>query len=141
MVPRIPARIESWALGVISRVQEGHKIEDARVELKAEWPLPEKAARRLAGHANAAMGSEILWVVGLDETRGIVGADSSELSDWWSAVKSQFDGIAPSLFELSLAVDGKSLWALAFDTSRAPFVVKNSAYGKSGAGPVSLEVP
>ena len=42
--------------------------EDDRVELKGEWPtdIP-KAARRIAGHANASGGQSVLWVIGLDE--------------------------------------------------------------------------
>jgi hypothetical protein len=45
-------------------------IEDDRVELKADWPDAEKAARRVAGHANASGGGSVLWIIGLDEQRG-----------------------------------------------------------------------
>jgi hypothetical protein len=141
MEPRILARIESWALGVAARVQEGLKVEDSRVELKRDWPMAEKAARQLAGLANAARGSEVLWIIGLDENDGVTGVEARELSDWWSMMQAQFDGITPSLTDVAIRMDGKSLWALAFDTSRAPFVVKNSMYGKSGGGAVSREVP
>jgi hypothetical protein len=51
-----PPEIEAWALDVIRRVSSGQPHEDFRVELKADWITTEKAARRLAGHANAARG-------------------------------------------------------------------------------------
>jgi hypothetical protein len=56
-------------------------------------------------------------------------------------MQSQFDGVTPSLTEISVQVDDKNLWALAFDTSRAPFVVKNPTFGKDGGGSISREVP
>ena len=120
MEARVLARIESWALNVIDRVRLGQKVEDSRVELKREWPIADKGARRIAAHANAALGSEILWIIGLDEVSGIVGVNP-EISDWWRTIQSQFDGIAPSLIDLSIDADGMTLWALSFDTSRAPY--------------------
>jgi hypothetical protein len=59
MEPRYLARVEAWALGIVSRVKSSQKVEDSRVELKREWPVPEKGARRLAAHANAALGEEM----------------------------------------------------------------------------------
>lgn len=59
--------IEYWALSIIDRVKSKQPIEDSRVELKASWPDPKKAARRLAGHANAARGEPILWLVGIND--------------------------------------------------------------------------
>ena len=56
-------QIENWALDVINSVDAGHPSEDARVELKAEWIEAQKAARQIAGHANAARGDPILWLV------------------------------------------------------------------------------
>lgn len=141
MEPRIAARIESWALSIVDSVQQGKKVEDSRVELKREWPTTEKGARRVAGHANAAFGAEILWIIGLDEKAGVVGVNPPEMANWWKAVQAQFDGVAPSMVvDLRLEVDGKTLWALVFDTSRAPFVVKNPDFGK-GPTPIALEVP
>jgi hypothetical protein len=51
--------IEAWALRVIQRVRSGGGVEDFRVELKREFIDPEKAARRIAGHANSAGGEPI----------------------------------------------------------------------------------
>jgi hypothetical protein len=63
-----PIEIEAWVLRVVDQVKKGQPNEDRRVELKAEWiEPPEKAARQIAGHANAARGSNILWIIGLDE--------------------------------------------------------------------------
>ena len=64
--------IEAWALGIIDRVIQKQPIEDDRVELKAEWPDALKAARRIAGHANAARGEPILWLIGVDEKAGAI---------------------------------------------------------------------
>ena len=64
--------IESWALRVLERVGNRQSVEDSKVELKAKWPDPVKAARRIAGHANAARGESILWLIGADEKQGVI---------------------------------------------------------------------
>lgn len=64
--------IENWALKIIDRVQSSQPVEDSRVELKAQWPVElNKAARQIAGHANAAHGESILWLIGIDEKEGV----------------------------------------------------------------------
>ena len=129
--------IESWALRVIDSVKDLRQTEDTKVELKAEWPAPKNAARRIAGQANSALGDPILWLIGVDEKRGaIVGADMNDFSDWWQQVCVEFDELAPVLTELAMPVDGKTIVALQFDTDRAPFVVKNPDGGR-----VQREVP
>ncbi|CAN5581097.1 hypothetical protein BH24ACT22_BH24ACT22_14250 [soil metagenome] len=128
-------------MSVIERVKSGQPIEDARVELKAEWPEAEKAPRRIAGHANAARGASILWLIGVDEKKSLVGARANELATWFPKVKSHFDGLAPELVDLNVPVDGKTVVALHFETERAPFVVKNATFGQRGGGSVELEVP
>lgn len=46
--------IEGWSLRIIESVGAGRPNEDFLVELKATWPdNPNKAARQIAGHANA----------------------------------------------------------------------------------------
>jgi hypothetical protein len=69
---RSPEQVEAWVLPIVDRVRERRSIEDDRVELKADWPDIEKAARRVAGHANAAGGGSVLWIIGIDERRGVV---------------------------------------------------------------------
>lgn len=133
--------IESWAIRVLEKVGKGLPIEDSAVELKADWIAPAKAARQIAAHANAARGGEILWLIGVDEKRGVVGADDLELSNWFAGVQSRFDGIAPGLQNLNISYGGKTVAALCFETSRLPFVVKNPAFGCTTGEGVEWEVP
>jgi hypothetical protein len=134
--------IEGWAWRVIGRVREGRPSEDFRVELKSEWPPAQKAARRIAGHANAARGEPILWLIGVDEDEGVKGVANFEVSDWYAQVKAQFDGgVAPQLTSLNIHVEDGVVVALLFSTDRPPYVVKNGAFGSPGGGPVTLETP
>ncbi|HLX69846.1 MAG TPA: hypothetical protein VKV04_09495, partial [Verrucomicrobiae bacterium] len=119
-----PNEIEAWALRVLEKVENHSPIEDSLVELKADWLDAPKAARRIAGHANAARGESILWLIGVDEEKGVVGANRQELSSWFSTVQSHFDGITPDLQTINVAYKEKTVAALCFNTSRAPFVVK-----------------
>lgn len=136
-----PHRIEEWALRIIDRVNRRQPVEDSRVELKADWPEPGKAARRIAGHANAARGAPILWLIGVDERQGVVGVGTEESSTWFSSVRARFEELAPVLTDLAVPVGNLMVMALLFETDRAPFVVKNPAYNSRGGGPVQFEVP
>jgi hypothetical protein len=137
---------EAWALEVVRRLKTGAQLEDRRVELKREWPKPEagsyaKAARQLAGLANANHPENVLWLVGIDERqRQVVGAGSVETASWWAAVGSCFDGDPPDLADVVVAVDGCTVVALCFGTSAAPFVVKNPLHGTAGHV-IASEVP
>lgn len=133
--------IEAWTLRVLDRARAGNVAEDALVELKAVWPDPRKAARQLAGHANAARGAPILWIVGVDEKLGVKGVSFNELSSWHAQVQAEFDGIPPTLDNLNDAYENVTVAALCFDTGRAPYVVRNPAFTTAGGGAVSLEVP
>jgi len=128
--------IEAWTLAVLERLARRQVLEDSRVELKAEWPSPPKAARRLAGQANALSGDPLLWIIGADESRGVSGAPAEELSVWWNQVRSQFDGIAPELTDLIVPSGAFAVHSLLFTTDRAPFVVKNPE-----GGSIQREVP
>lgn len=137
-----PPEIEYWTLQIVDRVLLGQPVEDARVELKADWLPADKAARRLAGHANAARGQPILWIIGVDEKkRSLVDLDRTELAGWWARVAAQFDDVSPALTDLVVRVQGSSVVALYFETMRAPYVVRNAAYGTPTGGSVELEVP
>ncbi len=131
--------IEFRVLDIIDRLEKGQPIEDDKVELKTEWPLDHfKAARRIAAHANCACGEPIMWLIGIDEKSGVVGADFEELSVWYAKVKSNFDQfLAPNLISLAVPYEGKTVVALVFETERAPFVIKIPA----AMGPVTFEVP
>lgn len=135
--------IEDWTLRIADRVQAHEPVEDFRVEIKSAWPEDaERAARRLAGHCNAAHGESVLWVVGLDEERGIVGASQNELANWWPEVQKHFSSRSPDLVrDMVVSVGDTSVVGLLFATDRAPFVVKNPAFGQPAGGPVETEVP
>lgn len=136
--------LEYKVIELAERIKRKHNVEDSTVELKAEWPDDKaKAARILGGHGNSAMGEPLIWVIGLDEDRGLVGADEKELSNWWSEVRSFFENhVAPDLItSVSVSVDGFSLIGLCFMPDRVPYVVKNPSFGKPNGGPVQWEVP
>jgi hypothetical protein len=132
--------IEAWTLSVADNVRAGRPVEDSRVELKAEWPDVYRAARRIAAHANAARGDTILWVVGIDEKKGVVGASATDLAKWYDQVQAQFDGLAPDLIDVIVPVGDVVVVALLFETTGAPFVVKNPLFG-SAKGEIEREVP
>ena len=137
------AEIESWTLDVVDHVKAHLRVEDSRVECKAAWIDPVQAARRIAGHANAARGEGILWVMGLDEKRGlVVGVTLTEFSAWWAKVESQFDeGMAPAVQDVAVHVDKrKAVDALYMETDRAPFVIRNPGHGTVKGMP-KFEVP
>jgi len=134
-------QIEAWALEIAERVKADTRVEDSLVELKANWPDPEKAARRIAGHANAARGESILWIIGLDESKGVCDFDDSEIADWWAKVQTCFDGLVPGLTDIVTKTPDGPIQLLYFDTSASPFVVKNLSYGTKASGPVEREVP
>lgn len=134
--------LEAWVLRIADQVSAGHRVEDDLVELKSEWPIdPETMARRIAGHANAARGAPILWIIGIDEERGVCGAGPTEVADWFAGVRSEFNDVYPSLQHLNVRVGEKTVVALLFGTERAPFVVKNPMFGSASGGPITLEVP
>jgi hypothetical protein len=132
-----PIQIEAWALRVIDQVKRGQPNEDSLVELKAVWP-PDvaKTARQIAAHANTARGQPLLWLMGVDEKTGVTGVDRANLANWYPQIEACFDGLAPDLRDLNVPVEGKTVVALLFDTTRAPFVVTNQA-----GGAISHEVP
>jgi hypothetical protein len=130
--------LESWALRVLDQMEKHSPMEDSRVELKKEWPTDHnKAARRIAGHANAARGENILWLIGVDEKAGAVtGANQQDLATWFPQVKACFESEVPDLQDLNVNFKGKTVVALCFDTSRFPYVVKNPKGGE-----IQFEVP
>lgn len=132
--------IENWVLRIIEQVQAHQPNEDFRVELKTEWIDPVKAARLIAGQANAAHGEPVLWVIGVNQDLGVVGAQHMELASWYEKVKAQFDGLAPEMTDLNIPNGDRTVVALMFETDRAPFVIKNPLYGKRKGG-VEYEIP
>jgi hypothetical protein len=135
-------QIEMWALRVIDAVERAHSHEDSRAELKSAWPhdLP-RVARQIAGHANAAGDEPVLWLIGVDEERGVVDFGPVEFSDWYSRLAAQFDALPPRITPLVVPYNDKRPVALLIETDRAPFVVKNPAHNTPGGGPVQWETP
>ncbi|HEY0456658.1 MAG TPA: hypothetical protein VGE41_09815, partial [Verrucomicrobiae bacterium] len=133
--------IETWALRILEAVKNKHRVEDANIELKSIWLDPGKAARRIAAHANAARGEPILWLIGVDEDKGILGVLPEELSNWYSQVQSKFDSVTPDLQDIQIIFEDKSITALCFHTDRAPYLVMNPKFGKESGETVKWEIP
>lgn len=135
--------IESWAVRVLDSLTKKGPTEDHFVELKSTWLPAQQIARRLAGHANSAPNDNILWLIGLDEKTGaVIGANPEELANWWPQVEAEFaDRIAPELTSLTIQWMGISVVALAFRTDRAPYVVRNPAFGSVAGHSIAWEVP
>ena len=121
--------IESLAREIIDRAKVGQRVEDQLYELKADSPDPADAAPRIAAHGNAARGETVLWLIGVDENRGVTGASAVDLASWYPQVEKHFDGAAPEVQTVNFSVDGQPVVALLFGTERAPFVVKNPKGG------------
>lgn len=136
-----PHKVESWALNIIERIEKKQPIEDSRVELKADWIEPVNAARRLAAHANAAHGNKILWLIGVNEEKGVTGINYQDFAQWFKQTISYFSEMYPRAESYNIPVSGKTIAAVLFETDRAPFVVKNPLFGKKGSGPIEREVP
>lgn len=124
--------LELWVCEVVDAVAAGQLVEDSRVELKAAWIEPEKAARRLGGHANASRGEPILWIIGVDERNGrVMGVDPIEFENWFKQVRRCFDGEAPQLIRhVNVRIGTETVVGLYLETEQyAPFLVKNPAGG------------
>jgi hypothetical protein len=120
------ADIEATIRDVLGRIDRDEHIEDSWVELKSTWIDPQKAARRIAAQANAGRGAPVVWMVGIDEKRGLVGCTAAPLHDWWAQVATCFDTVVPALHDLAVSVDGTTVVVLQFATDHAPYVIKLS---------------
>lgn len=132
-------RLEARALELVALVERGSGVEDNWIELKSQWPTDHyKAARQLAGLANASRGASVLWIIGLDEEEGVVDTlEAVEVSDWWAQVARLFDEQPPKLQHLTVPTGhGKHVVALRFDTESAPYLVN-----VPGGGRIEREVP
>ena len=121
-----PFEVNSWALSILQQVRSRQPTEDTRVECKALWLDVKSVARQLAGMANAAKGEPILWLIGVDEKGATIpGTEHRELNNWYPQLVKEFDGVAPSLLvDLNINIDEKTVVALLFETTGAPFVIK-----------------
>lgn len=130
---------------VVDRVKRGIAIEDDRIEFKREWPRDfYKAARLIAGLANAARGGEVLLLVGVDPKQDPFFFDpgSIEPANWFPQVFGHFaDKHTPPhrMFQIHGTVGAPV--AIAFDPDAAPFLVKNPNYGNKLGEVIESEVP
>lgn len=92
-------RLEARVFDIVDRVVAGGRAEDDLVECKSRWIDPAKAARRLAGQANAARGDDVVWIVGLDENgHRVVPLDDTDPANWWPQVQKPFaDAVSPDI--------------------------------------------
>jgi hypothetical protein len=136
-----PPELERRVVEAIAACRSrGVPAEDDYVECKRQRPEP-KGARQLGGLCNRAAGADVVLIVGFDDTAGtfhdVVDTDPA---DWWAQMASQFDDETPPDMTRMLRVtvgDVEHVVAFAFDTTRVPFVVKNS----SGVNAIEREVP
>lgn len=131
--------LEARVLNIVETVLSGARVEDSRVELKADWPTDMgKSARQIAGLANAGAGDDVLWIVGVDEERGAITIPRSvELQEWWGQVARRFSEVSPELQSLVVPLPGGgTVTVLRFETTRAPYLVTTN-----GHGGVEREVP
>ncbi|MDZ7703049.1 MAG: hypothetical protein U5L04_01020 [Trueperaceae bacterium] len=118
-------------------VENGQSVEDNRIELKRQVEDDHhKAARQIGGLLNASRGEYVLWIIGLDEKRGVLGAEQTEMSNWWPKVKRRFEGTPPKLYIISAAHEKGNLVGLFFETKEIPCIIKNKDESRS-----ELEVP
>ena len=135
-------QLETLVLHAVDRVLRRGKSEDSRFEFKRVLPTGNAAARRIAGHANAARGEPIVWIVGMDEDSGEFLPDQTDLANWWGAVSAHFEDVVPELLDLRVKIDEKhSVLALSFETNRAPYLVRNERFSTPNGGAVEWEVP
>lgn len=141
----IPRQLEYRALRLLEALAAGRPLldADAAAAVYRGWPGPAAAAaRRLAAHANAARGREVLWLIGVEPTGRGPGAETAKFQDWLDAVLPFFDGLAPTVTSLQIPLSpargkrpARTAVALLVETSRAPFVVRG------GGRPGGLETP
>jgi hypothetical protein len=117
--------IEQWARRLIESLQKDGNFEDSFADIKGQLPDPRKAARQIAGLANAAQWESALWVVGVDEKTGkVTGADRNDLAEWWPQVTSYFDGPYPEMTDIIVESDPKPILAMRFVTDQPPYTIK-----------------
>jgi hypothetical protein len=126
--------LEAWANEVLDSVSRGQIKEDDRIEFKSKWPTElHRAARQIAGMANAARGSEVLWMIGVDtrQTPPWIDPGDTEIANWWPSVRKYFaENNYPQCSVLQARINGVSRYALVFDTEKVPFFVTNPKKGE-----------
>ena len=126
------AQLEARVQTLVRNVLDGNRIEDDLVECKRGWPDPNKP-RQLAGLANAANGSPILLIIGLDEDSSkLTPLNKTEPTEWVNKINSKFDQNTPPRLIQFINVyisETDYVVALLLATDRAPYVVKTESAG------------
>jgi hypothetical protein len=139
--------LQGWAQEVIEKVAKKSLIEDDLIEFKRIWIKPHKAARRIAAHANAARGQDILWLIGVDPDAAdpFFELQESKPEEWFAQVKAFFvDGHSPGVRFFHVGWGDKVLYAIVFDTSEFPFLISLKRYNQEEQKPEGVaenEVP
>lgn len=119
---------EAFVREAVARVLEGGRLEDSRFEAKRDITDITRMAERLAGHANAARGSSIIWLIGLDEDSAQIKRSLNlDLADLIPRVERKFDEReAPRVVRDHRFTFGNrgTVLAIEFDTSFPPYVVR-----------------
>ncbi len=123
---------EIWAMRVLERIRNGTFSEDSLVECKREISDHYKVARRIAGHCNAERGETVLWLIGVDERNGITGWSRPDMASLLPQIWSHFEGDAPVTNIVNITQGDVKLTALAFHSTRPPYIVKNPDHGTKG---------
>lgn len=107
-------------------MRAGRPVEDDRIEIKRDWPGPERA-RQLAGAANALRGEPLIYIVGCDEDGETHPVRDVDPTAWYGAIRAGFDSDAPRLaLHVRVVVGddpGDSVVALLFETDGFPYVI------------------
>lgn len=129
----INATFERSVRDAVERVLEGGRLEDSQFEAKARVDVSndqfvDRLSERLGGHANAAGGQPIVWILGLDEDAHAITRDISiDQADLVQRLQRRFDeGEAPRAVEghwFTFEQRGAVL-AIQFDTSHPPYIVR-----------------
>lgn len=133
-----PQQLEALVLAAIDQLRAVGQIEDDRIEVKREWPGPQKA-RQLAGAANRARGNDLIYIIGLDEKTGLVHSTAGkDVASWWSQMSARFDQMGPDMVRhINVPTgNGEAVTAVLFATDRAPYMVTIE-----GGGAAEREVP
>ena len=107
------------------------------------WPRPARAAaRRLAAHANAARGRDLLWLVGIGtQPSNSPGADPAAAEAWIGGLRPFFDGLMPRIVPVEVplpAVPNAPELAAAPPSSPSQTRRRRSPQQASSRGPRSV---
>lgn len=108
-------------------------FEDDRVELKSKWPESDyEMARQVAAQANARGGQEFVWLIGIRQKKGVVGAPAKDPSEWLPVLRTYFDqGVMPKLSgHENLDIEDKQVVALVWEPHDPPYVLNRDGQGK-----------